>query len=206
MIKMIKNKAIKYSNAFTLAEVLICLMIIGVMAIIMIRNLRTKDFTEKSYIAGGYKAIESVQQASLKIRDIETASCPTGSFMVNVAGTWEYALVNASGANANTTEVLNLYDSYLKLENTGLNFCDYTGYCSNDSIKGAKLPGNTYIGFETTGVINCPSYYLPNSSSLTAGKGKCWGKLYIDVDGPKGPNQLGKDVFVMGLNEDGVAY
>lgn len=199
-------KKINPKNAFTLAEVLICLMIIGVIAVVMIKNLRTQDFTEKSYIANGFKALETVQQASLKIRDLENTSCPMGSFMVNVAGTYDYTLVNASGTNANTTEVLNLYNNYLKLESVGINFCDYTGYCSNSAIKGAKLPGNVYIGFEVTSVTNCPNYYLPNSSTLLTGEGKCWGKLYVDTDGPKGPNQLGKDVFVMGLNEKGVAY
>ena len=43
-------------------------------------------------------------------------------------------------------------------------------------------------------------------NDLTVSSGIIWGKLYIDVDGNKGPNQLGKDVFVYGLNEIGVAY
>ena len=195
-----------YKKAFTLAEVLICLMIIGVLAAIMIKNIKTKDFTEKGYIASAYKALESVQQASLQICELETTSCPMQSYMVNVAGDWEYTIVNASGTNANTEEILNLYDNYLKLEDTGINFCDYTPYCNSDSIKGAKIAGNGYIGFEVTEVQTCPDYYLPNSTTLMKGEGKCWGKFYFDADGKKGPNELGKDVFVFGLGERGLVY
>lgn len=193
-------------QAFTLAEILICLVIIGFIALIMIKNVKTKDFTEKTYIASAFKAFESVQQASVKIRDSETESCPTGSFMVNVAGDWEYTLVNSSGINANTEEVLNLYGNYLKFENIGINFCDYTSFCSDEEIKGAKLPGNMYIGFEVTEIEDCPDYYMPNTATIINGSGKCWGKLYVDVDGTKGPNTLGKDVYVIGLNESGLAY
>lgn len=194
-------------KAFTLAEVLICLMIIGALAIIMVQNVKTKDFTEKGYIANAFKAMEAVQQASVKIRDIENTACPTGSFMVEVVDDWEYALVNSSGSNANTAEVLDLYSNYIKFEDSGFKFCDHTGYCSdNDDILGAKLAGGIYLGFEVTAIGDCPDYYMPNTAEMLSAKGKCWGNLYIDVDGEKGPNQLGKDVFVIGLNESGLAY
>lgn len=193
-------------NAFTLAEVLVCMVIIGILAIIMVQNVKTKDFTEKGYVANALKIIENVQQASLKIREIEKTNCPMASFMINIMDTWEYALVNSSGNSASATDVINLYAKYLKFENKGLKFCDYTSYCSNDNIIGAKIPPGSYIGIEITSIANCPSYYVPGSTTTTPGKGKCWGKLYIDVDGNKGPNQHGKDVFVYGLNEIGIAY
>ncbi len=196
----------KNKKAFTLAEVLVCLMIIGVLAAVMIQNIKTKDFTEDGYTATALKILDNVQQASLKIRELEPERCPTGSFMVDVAGDWEFTLVNDSQTALNTSEVLNLYGNYLKFEETDLNFCDHTPYCSDDDIKGAKLAGNSYIGFEVGAIEDCPDYYMPNTDTIISGKGKCWGKLYIDVDGSKGPNTLGKDVYVIGLNENGIAY
>ncbi len=193
-------------KGFTLAEVLVCMVIIGILAIIMVQNVKTKDFKEQGYIANALKIAENIQQASLKIREIEKTNCPMASFMVDIMGTWEYALINSSGNNATASDVINLYAKYIKFENTGLKFCDYTSYCSDDKIIGAKVPPESYIGIEVISVSDCPSYYIPGSTTTTPGKGKCWGKLYIDVDGNKGPNQLGKDVFVYGLNEIGVAY
>ncbi len=193
-------------KAYTLAEVLMCMVIIGFLAIIMVRNIKTKDFTEKNYTANALKIIQNMQQASLKIRELEKENCPTESFMVSVLDTWEYTLVDSSGNNLEAAEVIDLYGKYLKFEDSGFKFCDYTTYCSNDDIIGAKIAPESYIGIEITSIEDCPEYYIPGSDATTAGKGKCWGKLYIDVDGKKGPNTLGKDIFVYGLNETGVAY
>ena len=127
-------------KGFTLAEVLVCMVIIGILAIIMVQNVKTKDFKEQGYIANALKIAENIQQASLKIREIEKTNCPMASFMVDIMGTWEYALINSSGNNATASDVINLYAKYIKFENTGLKFCDYTSYCSDDKIIGAKVP------------------------------------------------------------------
>ena len=193
-------------KAFTLVEILLCMVIIGVIAVVMVQTIKTKDFTEKSYIANALKIMDNIEQASLKIRELEKTNCPMGMFMINIMDTWEYALVNSSGNSASATDVINLYAKYLKFENTGLKFCDHTGYCSNDDIIGAKIHSDSFIGFEITSTEDCPNYYMPGSDTLTNGKGKCWGKLYMDVNGTKGPDELGKDVFIFGMNEIGIAY
>ena len=34
---------------------------------------------------------------------------------------------------------------------------------------------------------------------------KCWGELYIDTNGIDTPNTYGQDIFIYGLDENGIA-
>lgn len=204
----------KKQQAFTLAEVTIVLVIIGVLVALLIGGLRTDKIWEKSFMAQAYKAMINIDDVSSKIREIETASVPTGTFIEPVVDSYEFAVINSSGASASSSDIYNLYKKYIRFTNTSvLNFCTNTSYCNGKNIPGGKLPTGAYIGFEVTGIKDCPSYYLPvhkdkkgNELGKTPGKGKCWGLLYVDANGKKAPNQLGKDIYVFGLNATGVAH
>ena len=207
-------------KGFTLAEILITLFLIAVIVAIVLKNIKLSSYEEKSTITKALKAMDAIEQASYHIRDFEQNSCPTRSFMENIAGKYTYTLMNNKGNKpANASDIVALYGKYIRYQNTSLNFCEYSGYCNNNTaIKGAKLVGGTYIGFENkANIFNCPKYYLPNDSTklntptmLNLKNGnmeasKCWGNVYIDVNGEKAPNTLGKDVFVFGLNGMGIA-
>ncbi|MBQ8848457.1 MAG: prepilin-type N-terminal cleavage/methylation domain-containing protein [Candidatus Gastranaerophilales bacterium] len=195
-------------KGFTLAEVIICLVVVGLIAAVIMSNLKLGDYKEKSYIGMARKIMANFQAASQQIREQEQTSVPTRSFIVNSLGAWEYVILNSTGsANATVNDVVNLYGKYIKYEKSIINFCDNSGYCSDTSIKGAKLPNGAYIGFKTSGtIIDCPAYRIPSETSNTAGKGKCWGTFYIDADGNNGPNAIGRDVYVFGLDENGLVY
>lgn len=210
---------VKKLKAFTLAEILIVVMIIGVISILALRSLNTKNFEEKQFQASAYKIVEEFQQASVKVREIETESCPASQFAVDIMGDKEYAIYE-DGSLANTQQVMDMYSNYLKMENMGLNFCDITtafsaDYCAGAAagqIIGAKVAGDMYVGLEVIADTNsgelgdCPSYYRVNPNTLVNGNGKCWGRLYFDANGKKGPNVFGQDAFVFGLDESGVIY
>jgi len=228
----------KKFTAFTLAEILIALSVVGIIAVSMITILDKSSMDEDINTAKAYQAFEAVQQGSAKILSTETiynadegtAYCPEGKFLTKVLAsntatatdryTYEYAIVKGADASTAATkaDVLELYKKYIRFDDrkADLNFCTYSNYCdsTNTNITGGKLAGTTYIGFEVfgdTALQDCPNtYYLPQSGELitkTEGTtGKCWGKVYVDVDGKKGEGALGKDVFIWGLGESGIAY
>ena len=146
---------VKKLKAFTLAEILIVVMIIGVISILALRSLNTKNFEEKQFQASAYKIVEEFQQASVKVREIETESCPASQFAVDIMGDKEYAIYK-DGSLANTQQVMDMYSNYLKMENMGLNFCDITtafsaDYCAGAAagqIIGAKVAGDMFVGLE----------------------------------------------------------
>lgn len=207
------------TKAFTLAEILIVLIIVGVIAILALNNLNNNGLKEKELQANVYKTVQEFQTASAKILEVETEKCPTGQFVAEIMGEEEYAIYNSPSVLATTSEVLSLFADYLRMENQGLNFCSFTSafnetYCasSQDNIKGAKISDNIYIGIEviadaSTGALqDCPSYYRVNPNEEVTGSGKCWGRLYVDVNGSKEPNAYGQDAFVFGLGKSGIIY
>ena len=198
--------------AFTLAEILLVTIIIGVIAIIMYELLDdvNSSLHYKMSVSKVLKARDAVQKALTEIRLFEKTKCPMQAFMVNSAGTWEYTLVTGSGGTGLATDgFLTLMQSYLKFQQVPVNFCDYTDYCNDNTIKGGKIFDDTYIGFKIYGnaIADCPNYYMPGSEEIIEGRGKCWGTLYIKLaDLNNVDNALGKDVFIFGLGENGLAY
>ena len=183
----------------------------------MLRTLNPSQYSEKTNRASAMKVIEYVNQATIQILDLEKEKCPARAFMVKPAGAsdWEVAILNSSGSEANATEIAELFGEHLKYESDVLDFCDYTAFCDDEKIEGAKLVGQAYIGFEKfENVQDCPAYYIPGEETqIEAPKTfkngtyetmKCWGKLYIDANGTKAPDVEGQDVFVYGLGESGI--
>lgn len=209
-------------KAFTMTELTIVMIIVGILAAALALNIRNVKVKEKAMVANGFKTIEAVEQAFAKIREIDKTNCPMGSFIIKQAGkgTYSYELKNNAGtAAANASDVINMIARYIRFEGTIGTFCSKTPYCANTAIKGAKLAGtDIYVGVEIlTKVENCPTYHMPDSETTYPAPTKinkktgntetaqCWGKLYIDVNGADTPNTLGKDVFVFGLDESGLA-
>lgn len=196
-------------KAFTLAEMMVCLIVMGILAVIMLLNIKPEMFNKKSNIASAYKAIDEFEKASQRIREKETDSVPSGNFMTRILGEYEYAIINEDGTKKDATQVLELFQKYMKIENIGEEFCDNTGFCSSgDSHVGAKLTNDIHIGLDVLDTVeDCPIPKVPIDPDKTLpNRGKCWAKLYVDTNGLKQPNEEGEDVFIFGLNEKGVAY
>ena len=211
-------------KAFTLAEILICMAIIGALGVVLMRSISNQNFDEKEYALKAHKAMRLIDEASAQIIQSEVEQVPAGAFMINTAGSWEYVICSAANSctnKATSQKLIDLYKKYIKFESTTSNFkSNYTGYSSAPtSIYGAKIPGEIYIGMEVNSnnsITACPStVYIPASelktnetfvASTTANTSdkKCWGKIYIDTNGKKGPNELGKDVYVFGMGEFGI--
>lgn len=205
------------SKAFTLAEIIIVLTIIGTLATIMMVTVKPDKFRKDVNLANARKAIEFINQAAVQILDLEHTQCPSGAFMVKPAGTsaWEFDC-----NTANSTAIATLFGNYIKYETSVIDFCAATGACPSgtaaNTIMGARTTGDIYIGFEKTNIGNCPAYRIPGETTDTAVPTKlnvrtgnpelvqCWGKVYIDVDYKDKRNTIGDDLYVYGLGQYGI--
>lgn len=210
-----------FKKAFTLAELLVVFIVIGLISTAIFKNIRPNKMKDKEMVALAFKGIRVVEHAMSNVMEIDKANCPMGTFLVKKAGTNDFTmqLKDNSGGSISATELFNLFGKYIRYETGVGNFCDNTPYCSNSSVKGAKISGtNMYIGYEVfSSLANCPTYRLPNETSDspaptrynkntgTYETAKCWGKVYIDVNGMDTPNTYGKDVFIFGMGENGIA-
>ena len=105
-----KNMFKMFKKAFTLAEILIVVMIVGFIAMALIKALSNNSYTEKAMHANALKTITAIEQASAEIKDTEHTQVPTGAFMEYVTGQATYTTYNASGsAQATASDIVTLF-------------------------------------------------------------------------------------------------
>lgn len=150
--------------AFTIAEIVICLTIIGVLAAVTISTIDTQNFYQKSYLTGARKIVNEFNQASLRIRE-EQSVCPDGSFLSDVSNNSAIFSCNLSDAN-----IVSVYQNYIKYKTlhssgiciSGVNATGNTSsMCPAGSTRpGFKLQNGAFVGFElfTNNLTTCRYY------------------------------------------------
>lgn len=206
-------------KGYTLAEVTVALMIMGIICMLMLNSFKSKDYKEETNKILAKKTISQFEQATTDMINKNKDNFPAGSWMVKVPGASDYIFAvkkSGSSTDASATDIINLYENYLKYETSVINFCDYSDVCTSSEIKGARLAGGVYFGIEKTDIEDCPAYRLfeenriyetPKKYNIKTKEyepKKCWGKLYIDVNGSDIPNIEGEDIFVFGMGEYGI--
>lgn len=201
------NKVALRSNAFTLAEVLITLGIIGIVAAMTIPTLMNRTNEEEMKTA--FKSIYS---------DLNAA---TQMIKMNNGGT----MVNAfTGHLANPADVdpEGQYVKYLKAVKGGIHDdsdCSwYMNYCWADTMYWLDGRTRTYdIQHNSTGLVLANGAYIAfdlnlfmvasgiDCTHLDSGQTvpNC-GNIMIDVNGSKKPNTWGKDIFQVAITKDGL--
>jgi prepilin-type N-terminal cleavage/methylation domain-containing protein len=175
-------------RAFTLAEVLITLGIIGVVAALTMPSL-VANYQEKATVTRLKKLYSIFSQASALTQEEHG---PVSSW---VDGQTFCDANNAIAANLKP---------YLKI----VKDCAYNGGCF-DKNNQLYLSGNVSTGHVGLPKNDC-SYYtmiLSDGTSLSlspylAGK---FAMLVVDIDGPKGANTYGKDIFKFNMTDTGIS-
>ena len=173
MKKLLHNSKI-YKFGFTLAEVLITLVIVGVVAAFTIPTL-INDTKQKQYISAWRKAYSAVSQALLLVK-------ANGDTFDDVTTEQQYAekvakyMVNIKLCTSNNFVSEGCGTSYpiLNLDGT-----------SRNANMGAMLGGSTCM-ILADGTYLCFDAY----------------NLVFDVNGARGPNQIGKDIFYALLDKN----
>ncbi len=182
MIKIIKNsQTTRFQKGFTLAETLIALVVIGVVAAITVPNMIIKHQKEETVIRlkKAYSAISQTTNKAIsdhgQIKTWELESGKTKEFVdkyvapyLNVSKNCGYKSTGAcyfEKAQLNTPNNKQSYgDSYYKL------------------ILGDGTALLMYVSITNDVVNNTP---VPRAAVT----------VYIDINGQKGPNIMGRDVF-----------
>ena len=180
-------------TAFTLAEVLITLGIIGVVAALTLSTVIT-NINNKGYVEGLKKAYSVLQEATTAI-----------VYEEGTPDTWTWTSYLDADNSANGY-IAGLYRKHLN------------PYCSNDKslyygdttfCNGIKIPDyKDLMGHELTPppfIYTCP--FVLNDGTIVSMFFKFqsgmafWEnpdiKFVVDVNGVKGPNKLGRDVFFL---------
>lgn len=203
MRKFILRNMLKKPKAFTLAEVLITLAIIGVIAAITIPTLmqKTQDQEFKSKLRKEYSVLSQAQEL------LETES--GGNFadaFSNISGTGGLLLKNTfkqkllyfKECDRNDGGNLNICfpaQASIKL----LNGASAGGaYLASDATVGLLLKDGTSLAFggNGTGGDTC------TASTGTPGYSNNCGYVIVDVNGIKPPNTWGRDIYIFFIFAD----
>ena len=166
--------------AFTLAEVLITLAIIGVVAAMTIPTLIT-NFEKKERITKLKKSYAEFINL-LQLSKVDNGEVSAWTFPNN------YEL----------DEIKRFADTYIVPYYKNIKTCD--GLCDSN-YEWYKLNGNA----EQVEYVGEYQIQLPNGSYLTSKTGQKTGvagtvgivHFYLDTNGKAGPNKLGKDIFLL---------
>ena len=183
------NKKIKKLNAFTLAEVLITLGVIGVVAAVTMPTL-IKNYQKKQTVVQLKKAYSELSQA------ISAAQKDFGMFE-----DWNFANFPTA-----TDRNLYFYENFLKPNLKIVKYCaPSSGDCWADdsyTLTGTKYTtlNNSVQGNDSFVTASGYSVFFWLHGSGTGG----W--FFVDLNGKKKPNVLGKDIFTFMLNNSKRPY
>ena len=168
-------------KAFTLAEVLVTLGIIGVVSAMTVPTLM-QNHQRKTYVTQLHKVYNEFSQALVQYQNDRNA-------------------LNLSEAGLNSQAQFNSFvSSYFKVVQT----------CSN-SLTPCFLDENSYKKMDGTALASAytvtNAYVLASGASvrfLHAASGDKIGHIMVDINGQKGPNILGRDLFTIAVYKDGM--
>ena len=186
---MFKNISKK---AFTLSEVLITLVVIGIVAAITMPTLHA-NYVEKERIAKIKKTYSTLNQAMIRVR-------ATGADMM------------FEEIDGNSQKIKEWYDEYMGPFLITTKVCHQKAGCWNEGdtywLNGSKHNWNrTGVGVGSdiiTAVLNDGTFINIDGFSISDmntifgidAEGKAGFVAYFDINGMRKPNTIGKDIFV----------
>ena len=174
----------KSLKAFTLAEVLVTLGIIGLVAAITLPTLVNK-YQKKTYVTGLQKFYTQISQVMVSMK--HQTSCEDMSCM-GFEGSINSAWVE------NATKLFQENYHILKFC-YGTSTCEYEAFFINGTSSGKIFTANEFSFKTTDGFIIKLMPWNDNWSSLT-----------VDVNGSKNPNVIGRDIHLFRINKQGEVH
>lgn len=191
------NQEYSFRNAFTLAEVLITLGVIGIIAALTIPTLMNKTNNQETITA---------------LKEVYSVLSQAYTSVVSENGTpdnWGL-LANNSGAGAES--MLDPLVPYLKVtkncESTTSGCLPNVTYTFVDNTPAQKYDTlNTFAKVQLANGVSIATYLVNNICAWNTGSaalGSACGVIDVDINGFKGPNKYGTDFFQFDLTKNGI--
>jgi prepilin-type N-terminal cleavage/methylation domain-containing protein len=199
------------SKGFTLAEVLITLGIIGVVAALTIPTLINK--CQKIVLAKQAQETHAILTQAFKriLADNNTTSLTETEVWDKIESAENY--VNGFDPQDQYTPFWTEMGKYIKLSNSKTINTD--SYCYTDDCSGKDSYWDYPIYFPSGAKLTSYEFYKIDYSKdeeckkiKALGGNMCSvvGEFDIDINGEKGPNKRGRDIYTYGLSNDGALY
>ena len=174
------NEVLNMKKAFTLAEVLVTLGIIGVVSAMTVPSLM-QNHQRKTYVTQLHKVYNELQQASLQYMTDNNA-------------------INMKEAGINSDDAASDFiKKYFKVvQDCGADkspcFPEHTVYKKLSGAENSVWVGKRHFVLASGASVS--TYYHPEDELLL--------EFWVDINGQNGPNIIGRDLFGMYMSVDGV--
>ncbi|MDD3593053.1 MAG: type II secretion system protein [Candidatus Gastranaerophilales bacterium] len=178
-------------KGFTLAEVLITLMIIGILAVITIPSL-IQTYQERETVTKLKKTYSVLQQA-YKLAEIENGT-PTS-----------WGLTTLKTIDKMKPYLNIIKDCSASSVNSGC--MEPVKYMNSDNVHTPSFYENFILADNVSIGLRPPSTY-PDCKNVSSnfGSSEICSQIYVDINGLKGPNKFGTDVFLFALTDKGIIF
>lgn len=185
MKKMLKSKA------FTMAEAVLVMTILGIIATIMIQNLRPAQFKEKGLSVLAKTVYGDLDTALSEILVNNTPYNQLNS-LYNVGQSSDTFSMATAGKGG---EFIKLLKTYMRTSRT-----ECESWLPADEVM--TLKNGACIGVKSGSVTE--ETWIPGETDKTDSATYTYGMIYLDTNGEEEPNVFGKDRFAIPLDLNGV--
>jgi len=193
---------VNYKKAFTMAEAILVMTILGIIATIMITTLKPAQFKDKGYSILAKKVLSEIDTATTQII-INNTKLGSFSSMVLDDGT-------STEFKTNATNTMNFYKKYLTTLRTTVDsdsFCitGVGGTASSLAATAVYLKDGACFGIKSQAfTANTPTRFPGEESNVDLKPAQ--GLILFDINGDEEPNTVGKDRFMIPVGNDGIMY
>lgn len=195
-----------FNGGFTLAEVLITLGIIGIVAALTLPVL-INNFKKQQYVNQLKKSYSEISNTfKFMMAKDEVESLDESEFFINFPG----ANQNSAGVEEYFDEALRKYFNIVKTCHKNDTTCNPTKHNTLHNLPNTNPGSKSYNFYTTNGQTIYLSEFLKqrlpdehNKAAQSIGCPAIIGNISIDINGDKKPNQNGRDLFVFRLCVNG---
>ena len=203
----LKGDNMKIKKAFTMAEAILVMTILGIIATIMITTLKPAKFKEEALRTLGRKVMSEVDTAVSQIMINDSQDGKMNQLLTGTPGDTPYSFSD----NAKAANLEKLFKKYLTTTRTAVSATSFCGATASSTTFSFVLKDGACLGVKMG-----PSEYtsqFPGETGSTAiaadstdGTATLLGSLYMDSNGDDEPNVFGKDRFAFPIAVSGIYY
>ena len=192
---MMKIKGVKmqYKKAFTMAEAILVMTILGIIATIMITSLKPAQFKDKGFSIMANKVLSEIDTAVTQILVNDSKYGKLTNLM-------DEDIMFSFSESDKADNLENLFKKYLT---TTRKEVDDT-YCAQDTTFYFALKDGACMGVKMGEVDAAPTIF-PGEDTTTSVVAQ-YGTIRFDINGVEEPNVAGKDQFLLPIGAEGIEY
>ena len=187
----------KIKRAFTMAEAILVMTILGIIATIMITTLKPAEYKDKGLAIMARKVLSEIDTATTQMLINNSASGNTSSLYE--AGTATLFSLETADMHDKVGKLYKRYLTATRQECNDAN-CPCNGYSNKFYLKDGACMGIT-TGTQSADV----NTWFPGETNFTSMQ-PTHGMIFFDTNGEEEPNVMGKDQFLLPMGPEGVQY